>query len=209
MSPNLKPSRMPCFTQVFTRQPNGLDASGSAARTAPDDSASRSRTKRLARHSAIGRRTGRDQIRSTCCLERHARSAPFKRPSSLSTRMTFSRDSGLAATIGRRIDLFDESHRGHRRLHRAWIRLDEVGRHQRQDPRRWMARAAAKSLRSAASTSWAISPGISFDATEMTPRPPTARSGSVNASSPHSTRKLVGHARGKSRTSATCCPMLP
>ena len=42
MSPNLKPRRMPCFTQVLTRQPSGLDASGSAARTAPDDSASRS-----------------------------------------------------------------------------------------------------------------------------------------------------------------------
>src|SRR5450432_2986085 len=43
MSPNLKPSRMPCFTQRLTRQPIGLDASGSAARTWPDDNASRSR----------------------------------------------------------------------------------------------------------------------------------------------------------------------
>src|SRR5712691_3010498 len=43
MSPNLNPSRMPCFTQVFTRQPIGLEASGSAARTSPDDSASRRR----------------------------------------------------------------------------------------------------------------------------------------------------------------------
>jgi len=34
---------MPCFTQVFTRQPTGLDASGSAARTEPADNASRSR----------------------------------------------------------------------------------------------------------------------------------------------------------------------
>ena len=33
MSPNLNPSRMPCLTQVLTRQPVGDDASGSADRT--------------------------------------------------------------------------------------------------------------------------------------------------------------------------------
>src|SRR5262249_48448801 len=42
MSPNLKPSRMPCFTQVLTRQPSGAAASGAAARPAPEESASRS-----------------------------------------------------------------------------------------------------------------------------------------------------------------------
>src|SRR5215208_7798352 len=35
MSPNLNPSRMPCLTQVLTRQPVGDEASGSAARTEP------------------------------------------------------------------------------------------------------------------------------------------------------------------------------
>ena len=61
--------------------------------------------------------------------------------------------------------------------------------------RAWMARAAAKSLRSAASTICTISAGISFDATEMMPRPPTAISGSVSASSPDSTMKSDGTAR--------------
>ena len=53
-SPNLKPRRIPCFTQVLTRQPIGLDASGSAARTSPADNASRSfpKTTRAARRSA-------------------------------------------------------------------------------------------------------------------------------------------------------------
>ena len=57
-----------------------------------------------------------------------------------------------------------------------------------------MARAAAKSPRSAASTICTISAGISFDATEITPRPPTAISGSVIASSPESTMKSAGTA---------------
>ena len=57
----------------------------------------------------------------------------------------------------------------------------------------WIRRAAAKSPRSAASTICDISAGISFDATEMMPRPPIAISGSVSASSPDSTRKSSGH----------------
>src|SRR6266581_522680 len=57
-----------------------------------------------------------------------------------------------------------------------------------------MARAAAKSLRSAASTICAISEGISFDDTEMMPRPPIAISGSVSASSPDRTMKSHGAA---------------
>ena len=61
--------------------------------------------------------------------------------------------------------------------------------------RAWIARAPAKSLRSAASTICTISAGISLDATEMMPRPPTAISGSVSASSPESTMKSSGTAR--------------
>src|SRR5262245_34939959 len=45
MSPNRNPSRMPCFTHVFTRQPLGLERSDSAARTVPAESASRSDAK--------------------------------------------------------------------------------------------------------------------------------------------------------------------
>ena len=58
--------------------------------------------------------------------------------------------------------------------------------------RLWMARAPAKSPRSAASTIATISAGIWFDATEMTPCPPTAISGSVSASSPERTMNDSG-----------------
>src|SRR5438876_498021 len=68
-----------------------------------------------------------------------------------------------------------------------------------------MARAAVKSPRSAASTSCDISMGISFDTTAMTPRPPTAISGSVKLSSPDSTMKSAGTARQTSHI----CAMLP
>src|SRR4051794_16572455 len=34
--PMRKPRRIPFFTQLFTRQPDGCDGSGSAARTAPE-----------------------------------------------------------------------------------------------------------------------------------------------------------------------------
>src|SRR5262245_59207508 len=43
MSPNRKPSRMPCLTHVLTRHPHALAGSGSAARTVPADNASRRR----------------------------------------------------------------------------------------------------------------------------------------------------------------------
>ena len=69
----------------------------------------------------------------------------------------------------------------------------------------WMARAAAKLFRSAASTMRTISAGISLDATEMTPWPPTAIRGSVSTSSPDSTMKLDGTARHTSHI----CVMLP
>ena len=39
MSPKRKPSRMPCFTHVFTRHPEGVERSGCADRTVPASSA--------------------------------------------------------------------------------------------------------------------------------------------------------------------------
>ena len=50
-----------------------------------------------------------------------------------------------------------------------------------------------------------MGPGISFDATEITPTPPSAMSGKVKASSPDSTWKPGSTAF---RTSI-CCVMLP
>src|SRR4029077_11468048 len=52
LSPNLKPSRIPCLTHVFTRQPTGDDGSGSAARTSPADSAAR-RSTNIARADSL------------------------------------------------------------------------------------------------------------------------------------------------------------
>jgi hypothetical protein len=73
------------------------------------------------------------------------------------------------------------------------VRLDEVDRHQRQD-RACSARAAAKSLRSAASTICDHLRRNLVRATEMMPLPPIAISGSVSASSPDSTRKSAARA---------------
>jgi hypothetical protein len=67
------------------------------------------------------------------------------------------------------------------------------------------ARAAAKSPASAALTIFAIRSGTTFDATEITPRPPTAISGRAIASSPDSTVKFDG----TSRQTSHCCVMLP
>ena len=58
--------------------------------------------------------------------------------------------------------------------------------------RLWTRRAAAKSPRAAAVTISTMSAGISFDATEMTPRPPIAISGNVSASSPERMMKSEG-----------------
>src|SRR5713101_3887600 len=64
MSPNLKPRRMPCLTHALTRQPVAVEASGSAARTCPEESASRSRanTVRAVSRSAAGPASTSDLI---------------------------------------------------------------------------------------------------------------------------------------------------
>ena len=56
----------------------------------------------------------------------------------------------------------------------------------------WSLRAAAKSSFSHSSTICTISAGASFDATEITPRPPIAITGTVIGSSPLSSRKPSG-----------------
>ena len=55
-------------------------------------------------------------------------------------------------------------------------------------------RAVVQSLLSAARVISAISRGISFDATEIRPTPPSATTGSVRASSPERTEKCAGAA---------------
>ena len=69
----------------------------------------------------------------------------------------------------------------------------------------WISRAAAKSLRRQACAMAVISAGISLEATEITPRPPSAVSGIVMASSPESTMKSAG----TSLSTVAIWPMLP
>src|SRR6266849_1293896 len=71
--------------------------------------------------------------------------------------------------------------------------------------RRWTSRAPAKSFRRASLVRRTISAGISFETTEMTPRPPRAMSGSVMASSPERTMNSSGTAL----RIAAICEMLP
>ena len=96
-----------------------------------------------------------------------------------------------------------QSERGHGELHGYWVRFDEIDLHEREQlvvP----ARAVSKSPRSALSTIFTISAGTTLDATEITPRPPSAINGSVMASSPDTTMKSDGTARQISPF-ARCC----
>ena len=71
--------------------------------------------------------------------------------------------------------------------------------------RSWIRRACSQSPAPAAAQSAAISPGISFEATEITPFPPIASIGSVHASSPASTAT----SRGRSRQIRAICSRFP
>jgi len=71
--------------------------------------------------------------------------------------------------------------------------------------RSWIRRACSQSPAWAAAQSAIISPGISFDATEMTPFPPSARIGRVQASSPARTAT----SRGRSRQIRAICSRFP
>src|SRR5436190_3464895 len=151
---------------------------------------------------AIGGRAGRDEYFDVV-LEHQTRAA-FRSPSSFNTLLIFSRDAGCGGVIGSRysassspidaIAAFTGTGFDSTKLTCISGRM-----------RAWIVRAAAKSLRSATSTIWTISDGISFAATEMMPRPPTAISGSVSASSPERTMKSSGTARQISHI----CVMLP
>jgi hypothetical protein len=68
-----------------------------------------------------------------------------------------------------------------------------------------MLRAVAQSLLSAARVIVAISWGISFDATETMPTPPSAITGNVTASSPEKTRNVSG----TELMASAICVMLP
>ena len=112
VSPKRKPSRMPCLTQVLTRQPDGDAASGSAARTSPRPSA-RCSSKNASRAAALvgGRRLRRRATRFARAMQvAHAR-APWTtigRPNAFIAARIFSCDAGFGGTIGSR---YVSSHR--------------------------------------------------------------------------------------------------
>src|SRR5262249_30724252 len=79
ITPMRKPSRIPFFTQAFTRHPVGADASGSAARASPEFSAARKRANRRRPSSeyASGARSNRVSI---CWASWEASSAGMHAP---------------------------------------------------------------------------------------------------------------------------------
>src|SRR5438874_288982 len=148
MSPNLNPSRMPCFTQVFTRQPIGLEASGSAARTSPEESAARRRANaaRAAARSADAPAATRDVI-SVSSISVTARASPTPLVVSLSNhernRSSFeqAQDERVHSTVrrttlvSRNSDSSHNSRAGHpsstptrlpRRGPRGWLRCSSL-----------------------------------------------------------------------------------
>ena len=174
MPPMRKPSRMPFFTQAFTRQPVAMAASGSAARMRPVVQRGLELVEQVGsarRCTSAGLSSKR---RSISACNGHSPRAARRLPAP-------SRSSPDWPALGghhrQAADRLEQPHQRHRGLHRNRIRLDEVDVHQRQELRAGSRARPAKSPRRQACASCVISPGISFDATEMTPRPPSAISG--------------------------------
>src|SRR5208337_1349232 len=105
---------------------------------------------------------------------------------------------------GQAINFFNLAHHREDGLHRQRTRLDKVGQHQRKI---FAVEGAGRMpvVREAARVISAISRGISLDATEMTPTPPSAITGRVTASSPDSTRKPSG----TEFSASAICAMFP
>ncbi len=194
-SPMRNPSRMPFFTQAFTRHPVLAEVSGSAARML-------ARVQRLLElleeiEMFVGVMVG-SLVEQLLDLSLHARSG---RPAARGSRAPFrsSRDwpgwagTSAAATPAPAVpsapwQLSPES--------------DSTPRNSLPSAARYLrciSRAPAKSFASARCVSVVISPGISFETTEITPRPPRAIRGMVMESSPQSTakfgRNLMHHRR--------------
>ena len=179
-----KPSRMPFFTQAFTRQPVVADG----VRLGGADLARVQRSLEMRRTGAkcssvyVGRLVVEQAF--DLSLQRARSSAAVRR------RRARFRSSPDSSALGRHQrqapDRLEQAHQRHRGLHRNRVRFDEVDVHQRQVLALDRARGGEIAAQ-AGCASCVISAGISFDATEMMPRPPSAISGIVMASSPEST----------------------
>ena len=197
LSPRRKPSRMPCLTQVLTRQPAGAVAIGlsrprprrwraprAAARTprgawslsARRDQPRRSRSDVVSQHIVIC-------SRRCCCQQPH--------------RLDHRPDAGPAplhcgGTIGS-LKVRRAGPSGHSALYRDRDSTRRRSPASTGTTARGCGAPPRSRSRWASWSSAAISAGTSFDATEITPCPPTAITGSVSASSPDSTTKTSGH----------------
>ena len=215
MSPNRKPSRMPCFTQALTRQPVGLrriglggaHVAGATARRA----AARTRRAPPSRSAvAPGANSSSMSVSSRVRCD-----APSASTLQQSPRLDRAPAESSSATRGRGrhhrqpVHLLEQAHRRHRRLHRNRVRLDEVDVHQRQERACASARAAAKSPRSAR-----------FDHLRHLGRHLVRRHRDDAAAADRHQRQrhriVAGqhdevrrHERGRPRTSASCCRRLP
>src|SRR2546423_15197348 len=145
-SPKRNPSRMPCFTQTLTRQPVGDDESGSAERTLPSESSSRSRrkTSRASSRGALAPCSNSVVMRSARVLMNRwgkpSRLASYSRRCSKHLQVLEHAHHLLARGRARRdhrqpIVLVEQPPRGHRRLHRGRVGFDEVHLAERQGPR--------------------------------------------------------------------------
>ena len=187
MAPMRKPSKIPFFTQALTRQPVGE----AAIRLRRAHFAAIQRVLELAKEpemffAVLRRRLVKQPLNllRQHALSRQVLEMPARRESAL-------RFPPSARTSGRRHTGSEQTHFRHRRLHRNRIRLHEVYFHQRMDAPVNLARALKCSRCMPSASSCVISAGISFDTTEMTPRPPSAISGSVMASSPRKHDEVV------------------
>ena len=136
-SPQRNPTRMPCFTQVLTRQPVGADASGSAARTRPADSSSRSCANTDSALALVCRRAlliqPLDVFRQLAAPPNRSRAHPGGRhlsatPSSLSTFSDLRARFRARRHHRQAVGLLEQPHGRHRRLHGNGVGLDEIDR---------------------------------------------------------------------------------
>ena len=205
MPPMRKPSRMPFFTQAFTRQPVGAERSGSAARMRPSvqrvfEIGRRGGSALRCKRRAFGRRAASISACNAHCSPAGRRiPAPFRcsrgsprwaAPSAGDKPVPAGPSSAIAAFTGMGFD--------------SMKLMSISGRYLR-----CTARAAAKSPPGRVARVCVISAGISFETTETMPRPPSAISGMVMASSPESTVKSGGTSLHDAGHLARCCRRPP
>src|SRR5262245_51758783 len=138
IAPMRKPSKMPFFTQVLTRQPVGEDGSSSAARTSPRLSASL-KARNSARCSSVYCAGGASKSCSICDGCMHSLSDQPQ-------RFQHTANACLVCRAWRNErkapDRLQQAHLCHCGFHRTGIRLHEIDFHERQITAVQLARAS-------------------------------------------------------------------